>query len=94
MLTKYQDFLKQSLDSDSEFARSYKELDLPSMIASQIIELREERGWTQAHLAKKVMTTQSSIARLENMNSLPSLSFLKRVADALGAEIEVSFVMK
>jgi transcriptional regulator with XRE-family HTH domain len=60
-----------------------------------IPQFRSSRGWTQARLAKEVQTTQSSIARLENMDQgLPSLSFLKRVADALGASIEVRIVAR
>ena len=47
--------------------------------------LRIQRGLTQAQLAELVGTRQPSIARLENGNSFPSLSFLKRIADALDA---------
>jgi transcriptional regulator with XRE-family HTH domain len=46
----------------------------------------------QAQLAKMVGTRQPSIARLENGNSLPSLSFLQRLAAALGAKIEVRLI--
>ena len=55
----------------------------------QIAQLRIQRGLTQAQLAEMVGTRQPSIARLENGNSIPSLSFLKRIADALDARIEV-----
>jgi len=90
MLKSYDDFLKDSL-SDLRFARAYHELDLPSQISAQIISLRGEKGWTQRILAEKVNTTQSSIARLENMDSLPSLTFLQKIAEALGAELEIRF---
>jgi len=44
---------------------------------------------TQAELADKVGTRQLSIARLENGSSMPSLSFLERIAAALDAEVEI-----
>jgi DNA-binding XRE family transcriptional regulator len=58
----------------------------------QIARLRIQRGLTQAQLAEIVGTRQPSIARLENGSSIPSLSFLRRIADALGARIEVHLV--
>jgi transcriptional regulator with XRE-family HTH domain len=41
-----------------------------------------------------VGTHQPSIARLENGSSIPSLSFLDRIAKALDARIEVNFVWR
>jgi ribosome-binding protein aMBF1 (putative translation factor) len=59
-------------------------------LADQIAELREKRGWTQADLARKVGTTQSGIARLENPNYRNySLKTLEKVAQALGAKLVV-----
>ncbi len=93
MLQTYDDFLKTNL-RDPRFARAYHELDLPSQISAQIVSLRSEQGWTQRILAEKTGTTQSSIARLENMDSLPSLSFLQRIAEALGAKLEIRFTIE
>lgn len=58
----------------------------------QIARLRIRRGLTQAQLAEMVGTRQPSIARLENGNSIPSLSFLRRIADALDARIELRLI--
>ena len=58
----------------------------------QIARLRMLRGLTQAQLAEMVGTRQPSIARLENGSSLPSISFLQKVAGALNAHIEVKLV--
>jgi DNA-binding XRE family transcriptional regulator len=55
----------------------------------QLTRLRLLRGMTQAELADKVGTRQLSIARLENGSSMPSLSFLERIAAALDAEVEI-----
>lgn len=58
----------------------------------QIARLRIQRGLTQAQLAELVGTQQPSIARLENGSSIPSLSFLHKIAAALNARIEVRLV--
>lgn len=55
----------------------------------QVARLRILRGLTQAQLAEMVGTRQPSIARLENGSSSPSLSFLKKIAAALNAKIEI-----
>ncbi len=58
----------------------------------QIARLRILKGLTQAQLAERVGTRQPSIARLENGTSVPSLSFLQKIASALDARIEVKLV--
>lgn len=92
MFTSFDDYLKEKLQEDPEFAKEYERLELPSMLARQVIKLRLDQGITQAQLAKLVGTQQSSISRLESMTSLPSLSFLQKIAKILNAHIEIRFV--
>ena len=73
---------------DSEFVVASHELE-PGY---QIARLRIQRGLTQTQLAEMVGTRQPSIARLENGASIPSLSFLNRLATALDAKIELHIV--
>ena len=44
--------------------------------------LRDERGWSQEGLARKVNLTRVSIARLETGARKPSVEVLERLADA------------
>lgn len=60
----------------------------------QVARLRIKLGLTQAQLAEMVGTKQPSIARLESGASSPSLSFLEKVAAALGSEIKINFIPK
>ncbi len=55
----------------------------------QIARLRNLRGLSQAELALRVGTQQPAIARLESGRATPNLDFLKRVAEALGARVDV-----
>jgi predicted transcriptional regulator len=60
--------------------------------AQQVARLRIARGLTQAQLADLVGTKQPSIARLESGAVPPSMSFLRKVAAALDAQVEVTLV--
>lgn len=55
---------------------------------------RKQMGYSQAALAKRVRTTQAVISRIENPDApyLPSVEVLSRIATALGALLEISFV--
>ena len=61
--------------------------------AYQVARLRILRGLTQKQLAALVGTKQSSIARLERGATPPDLSFLGKVAAALGARVEVHLAL-
>jgi transcriptional regulator with XRE-family HTH domain len=60
--------------------------------AYQVARLRIMRGLTQEQLAELVGTRQPSIARLESGASAPTVTFLRKVAAALGSRLEVRFV--
>ena len=58
--------------------------------AARPLSLR--RKLTQAQLAAKVGTRQPSIARLESTRAVKNLDYVRRVADALDAKLEVRLV--
>jgi len=60
--------------------------------AYQIARLRILRGLTQKQLADLAATQQPSIARLESGRADPDLPFLRQIANALGARVEVRIV--
>lgn len=72
------------------FAAAFQKELSRNRLAEQIVALRGKQGWTQADLARKVGTTQSGIARLENPNYRNySFSTLEKVAGALKARLVV-----
>ncbi len=85
----YEKWREQQIQ-DPEFIEELEKLE-PGY---QIAWLRIRRGQTQTQLAEMVGTKQPSITRLENGEGSPSLSFLKKVAEALGAEVKVALVPK
>jgi transcriptional regulator with XRE-family HTH domain len=87
--TTFKDWQDQQRQ-DADFVAESLELEA----GYQIARLRILRGLTQAQLAEMVGTRQPSIARLENGSSVPSLSFLERIADALDATVEIKIKPK
>lgn len=54
---------------------------------SSIAQLRLQKGWSQADLAKRANTSQSYIARLELGNVDPQVSTVIKIARALGLPV-------
>jgi transcriptional regulator with XRE-family HTH domain len=81
---RFEDWLHEQMQ-DSAFRGAVEELEP----AYQVARLRMKRGLTQKQLAKLVGTRQSSISRLESGKAQPSLSFLRRVIEALGGRLAI-----
>lgn len=64
-------------------------ITLSECLGSQVKEARIKKDMTQRELADTVGTYQPSIARIESGKVLPSLAFLKRITDSLGAEMTI-----
>ncbi|MGB9860591.1 MAG: helix-turn-helix transcriptional regulator, partial [Moorellaceae bacterium] len=85
---KWEEF-KEQLMKNPAFRKEYEDLEPEYQLVRSIIQQRIAKGMTQAELAKRVGTRQSAIARLESGRYNPSLRFLKKVAKALDAKLEV-----
>lgn len=53
-----------------------------------LVHVREKHDLTQAQVAERMETTQSSVSNIERQSGDPKLSTLLRYADAVGAEID------
>lgn len=88
-----EDLRKHLAKNDPEFERHLAEETQRLYIAEEIYKARMKAGLTQAELAALVGTTTSVISRLEDTDyEGHSMSMLKRIASALGKEIEFRFV--
>ena len=92
--TRYEDFLKQQL-RNPRVRKEYDALESEFALAKEIIELRVKKKLTQKQLAQQIGTSQPAIARIESGSyHNVSLSFLRRIADALGAVPEIHLKRK
>ena len=86
---RYEDFRTEQL-KDLELKKEYDALEEEFTLAREIITLRKRQNLTQKQLAQKIGSSQPAIARLESGSYKNiSLSFLRRLADALEAIPEI-----
>ena len=86
----FEQHLKESL-KNPEFKKAWEESELEYQLSRVLIEERLAKNISQRDLAKKANTTQAVISRIEAMNSNPSIGLLKRLAQALGTKLKISF---
>ena len=73
-----------------EYDRAYAAATLAGQLAELVYTLRTRAGLTQTELARRIGTTQSSIARIESGGSLPTLDMLSRLAHATGSTLRLA----
>jgi len=75
---------------DPDFRREYDALEEEFALIRAMIAARARAGLSQAELAERMGTTQSTIARLEGGRVNPSMATLRRYAEATGSRLEVT----
>jgi DNA-binding XRE family transcriptional regulator len=81
--------LKKRWMRDPKFRKEYEMADEEFAVIEALIRARTKARLSQADLAKKIGTTQSAIARLEGGGVSPSLSTLRRYAEATGTRLHL-----
>jgi DNA-binding XRE family transcriptional regulator len=75
------------------FAEAYEELAPEYEVVSQLLKARTRAGLTQDAVAERMGTTKSAVSRLEGSGKhAPSLTTLRRYAQAVGCELKVRLV--
>ena len=83
---------REELLKDPDFKQAVEDLKPEFEVSRAMIEARIKHNLTQTDLAKKMKTKQSVISRVENMQTTPSLSFLKRFVNVFGGQISLKFL--
>jgi ribosome-binding protein aMBF1 (putative translation factor) len=83
------DKLKARLLADPNVKAEYDALASVFEIGAELLRARLRAGLSQAELAEKMGTSQSTIARLENGHMLPRTKTLLRYAEASGSRFHV-----
>ena len=77
---------------DEEFKKFYKEEGRSLALGYKIAKLRQKLGWTQKDLAKKIHSSQATVARLESGDYLGySFRTLEKIALVTGTHLDVRF---
>ena len=83
--------LHRKWSNDPNYRTAYDELELEFELARLLIKARVEAGLTQAQLAERLQTTQSAVARFEGGHVHPSTKTLRKIAQATGTRLKISF---
>ena len=83
--------LHQKWLKDAEYKTAYEGMAMEFEIASAIIAARTQAGLTQEELAQRMRAKQSQIARWESGEQNATLKTLKRIAEATGTNLKISF---
>jgi transcriptional regulator with XRE-family HTH domain len=89
-MTKLKDLHKKWL-KDPAYRKEYDALEEEFALAAAVAKARLRSGLSQAELAKRMETTQSTVARLESGRGRPSTRTLDRFAKATGHRLKISF---
>jgi transcriptional regulator with XRE-family HTH domain len=89
-MTKISDLHKQWM-KDPQYAEEYDALEEEFALAAAVAKARSRAGLSQSELARRMKTTQSTVARLESGRGLPSTRTLDRFAKATGHRLKISF---
>jgi len=84
------DEYKKKWLKEPKFKEDWEKVRVEYEVARALISARIKNRMTQAQLAKRMKTKQSVISRVENAQTKPTLSFMQRLADALGGKLRVS----
>ncbi len=89
-MTKIMDLHKKWM-KDPNYRREYEALEEEFALIAEVAKARARAGLSQAELARRMKTTQSTIARLESGRGRPSTRTLDRFAKATGHRLKISF---
>jgi len=85
-------FLDKAMKQDG-FKKAYDDLEEEYALAKEMLAARARIGLTQEAVAEIMGTTKSAISRLEAVGKhAPSLTTLKKYAQAVGCHLEIKFV--
>ena len=85
-------FLKKALKR-KEFKKAYEDLKDEFTLTRKMIGARSRFGLTQEAVAELMGTTKSAVSRLEAAGKhAPSLTTLKKYAQAVGCRLEIKLV--
>lgn len=86
---------RKELLKDKKVREEYNKLLPEYELAKSIIEQRVRKKLTQEQVAKKAGMPQSTISRIEGLtHGLPKIATLKKIANALDADIVIKLEAK
>jgi len=77
------------------FSKAYNDLEEEYTLVREMLSARSKSGFTQEAVAEIMGTTKSAVSRLESAGKhAPSITTLKKYAQAVGCHLEIKFIPK
>ena len=86
----WEDYKNHVKSVSEEERRNMEEIEEVSTIVSSMIRRRQELGISQRALAKRCGIPQSSVARIETLQTTPKLDTLVKLMQALDLKLQVA----
>ena len=75
------------------FRKAYDSLETEYALAHEMLSARARAGLTQEAVADRMGTTKSAVSRLEGAGKhAPSVTSLKKYAEAVGCTLKIEFI--
>ena len=88
--------LRKRWSRDPAFTEAYLALEDEFVALAELLQARRSAGLTQAQVAERMGVAQATVGRLESSagsrKHAPSLSSLRRYADALDCDLRIALV--
>lgn len=83
-------YVAERMRRSGRFRRAYGRYERQVDLAMMVYQMRQAAGLSQAELARRIGTTQSAIARIEDAEYTGhSLKLLEKIASACGVTLEL-----
>lgn len=83
--------LRKELFADPKFVEAYDALGPKYAVIDALISARRKARMSQAEVAERMGTTQSSIARMESGKGSVTIESIQKYAKATGQKIKLEF---
>ncbi len=83
--------LRKELFADPKFVEAYNSLEPKFAVINALIAARRKARLSQAEVAERMGTTQSSIARMESGKGSVTIDSIQKYAKATGQKIKLEF---
>lgn len=81
-------------DERAVYDEAYSKAAVAMRIAEMFYDARAACGLTQTELAKRMLTTQPTIADIEGGGRIASIDMLERLAEATGQELTIALTAR
>ena len=95
-MMKSHDAMLKEWQQDPAFQQEYDALEAEFLLFDELLRARKAAGLTQSDIANRMGTKTSAIARLEagggSKKHSPSITTLRKYAEAVGCRLEIRLV--